>query len=210
MSGKMKGIKEFYNATAGEWAEKWYADETMLPLLRKFVALLQGRPRVLDAGCGAGYESMRLAGLGADVVGVDISEESIAIARARNADCRFELMDCRRLDRALGKFDGVASIALIVHIEEGELPLIFEGFKEVVRSAGFLFVAFVEGDGFSKEKSYVEINGEAYNRAFYLHPKSRIVETAKAAGFDFFEEWFLEKPMGQWKYLVFQAQQILK
>ena len=203
----MKGIKEFYDATASEWAEKWYADETVLPLLKKFVALFQGKPRMLDAGCGAGYESMRLARLGAEVVGVDISEESIGIARARNADCRFELMDCRQLDRALGEFDGVASIALIVHIEDSELPSVFDGFKEVMRPAGFLFVAFVEGDGFSEARSYVEINGEAYNRAFYLHPKSRVAEIAKAAGFDFYEEWFLEKPIGQWKYLVFKVSQ---
>ena len=201
----MKGIKDFYNATANEWAEKWYANEMLLPLLREFAALLPGGPRVLDAGCGAGYESMRLARLGADVTGVDISEESIAIARARNADCRFELMDCRRLDQSLGEFDGIASIALIVHIEDSELPLVFDGFKKLMRPAGFLFVAFVEGNGLSEEKSYVEINGEAYNRAFYLHSKSRVIEIAKAAGFDFFEEWFLEKAISQWKYLVFQA-----
>ena len=60
----MKGIEDYYNKTASEWAEKWYQNETMLPLLKKFMELFNIVPRILDAGCGAGYESMRLSRLG--------------------------------------------------------------------------------------------------------------------------------------------------
>jgi 2-polyprenyl-3-methyl-5-hydroxy-6-metoxy-1,4-benzoquinol methylase len=92
MSDDMKGVKDFYNKTANEWAKEWYSNETMLPLLKKFRELFDIKPRILDAGCGAGYESMRLACLGAEVVGIDISEESINIARIKNPKCHFELI----------------------------------------------------------------------------------------------------------------------
>jgi 2-polyprenyl-3-methyl-5-hydroxy-6-metoxy-1,4-benzoquinol methylase len=42
--------------------------------------------RVLDVACGHGRASRGLARLGAEVVGVDISVELIAMARAREAD----------------------------------------------------------------------------------------------------------------------------
>ena len=52
-------------------------------VIKKFIELFDTTPRILDAGCGAGYESMRLASLGAEVIGIDISEESFNIARKK-------------------------------------------------------------------------------------------------------------------------------
>ena len=48
------------------------------------VDLLDPRPgmRVLDLGCGDGRLAERIAACGADVVGVDTSEELVAAARA--------------------------------------------------------------------------------------------------------------------------------
>ena len=201
----IKGIKDFYNATAHEWADKWYSDETMLPLLQKFISLFETKPYILDVGCGAGYESMRLANLGADVVGVDFSEESIKIARSRNPDCRFELMDCKQLNKDFGIFDGVVALALIIHFQDCDLQLIFSNFKDVIRHKGFLFLAFSEGDGFSEERSHTEINGEKYNRSVWLHRIKRIIEVAESSGLKYYDEWFLEEAAGSWKYLVFQA-----
>lgn len=60
MSEEVKGVKDFYNAAADDWANEWYSNETMLPLLQKFLSLFNNKPYILDAGCGAGYESMRL------------------------------------------------------------------------------------------------------------------------------------------------------
>ena len=222
----MKGIADFYNATAHDWAEKWYADTTMLPLLEKFVNLFHAKPclcdsidtaqevhqnhkkgpRILDAGCGAGYESMRLTNLGAEVVGVDISEESIKIARERNPGLRFEVMDLRQLDNSLGIFDGVVAISSIIHIEDNDLPTVFHNFKQIIKPAGFLFLAIVEGEGLSERRSFVEVMGEQYNRAFYLHMGSRLTDIARQSGFEYYEEWFLDEPVGQWKYLVFKSQ----
>lgn len=85
----MKGIKDFYNKTASEWAKKWYEDESMVPYLMKFINYLPPNPRVLDLCCGAGYESMRLENLGAEVTGLDFSEESIKFAKKLNPHIKF-------------------------------------------------------------------------------------------------------------------------
>lgn len=201
----MKDTRDFYDATAHEWADKWYADETMLPLLQSFIALLPEKPHVLDAGCGAGYVSMRLSKLGATVMGIDFSEESILIAKEKNPSCTFKVMDCRKVDYALGQFDGIVAIALLVHMRDEELALVLNGFRKVTHENGYILVAFVYGEGLSEKRSYVDINGEKYNRAFYLHQPSRIVEAAIEAGFEYFDEWYLPEAIGQWKYFVFKA-----
>jgi len=200
----MKGVKEFYDKTANDWADKWYSDETMLPLLKKFIELFDTKPRILDAGCGAGYESMRIVNLGAEVVGIDISAESLNIARIKNPNCRFELMNFKQMDNSLGVFDGIVSISSIIHIEDCDLQIVLDNFGKIIKSMGFLFIVFAEGDGYNEKKSIREIDGEKYNRATYHHQPNRIIEVAQKSGFRYFDEWFLDEPLGQWKHYIFQ------
>lgn len=89
----LKNIKDFYNKTAMEWADKWYEDETLLPYLTEFMSYLPQKPSILDLCCGAGYESMRMQRLDANVTGLDFSEKSILIAKERNPNIRFVFED---------------------------------------------------------------------------------------------------------------------
>src|SRR2546429_373175 len=53
--------------------------------------------RILDLGCGTGALTAEIAGRGAEVLGVDRSEEMIAQARKKFPQLRFEMMDAREL-----------------------------------------------------------------------------------------------------------------
>ena len=53
--------------------------------------------RILDLGCGTGTLTAEIAARGADVLGVDRSEEMIAQARKKFPALRFEVMDARQL-----------------------------------------------------------------------------------------------------------------
>ena len=188
MKPKYKNIKDYYDATAHDTAIEWYANEMMLPFLKKFVGLFGTKPRILDAGCGTGCESMRLSNLGADVVGIDLSEESIKIARTRNPNCRFDLMDLKQLESSIGVFDGIVSLGVIIHIEDCDLHMAFDNFVKFTKPKGFLFLGFVEGDGFCERRSYREVGGEKFNRAVYLHQPKQIKNIAQKFNFDYNDE----------------------
>lgn len=165
----MKDTKCFYDKTASEWADKWYADESMLPCLREFIGRLPRSPKILDLCCGAAYESKRMKQVGADVTGLDFSEVSIRIARERNPGIIFHVEDMLKDYSYIGKFDGIAVIAGLVHIPNEELSRAFSSMWTVLNKGGLILPVVQSGTGKSALQSIVTIDGEEYDRAFYSH-----------------------------------------
>lgn len=79
--------------------------------------------RVLDAGCGAGDNALRIAATGVSVLGIDVAETAVAMARekadALGADAEFEVADALQLPRLGRTFDTVLDSALF-HALEGD------------------------------------------------------------------------------------------
>ena len=69
--------------------------------------LLAPRPgeRILDLGCGTGALTAEIAARGAEVLGVDRSEEMIAEARRKFPALPFQLLDARELRAKFGQID---------------------------------------------------------------------------------------------------------
>ncbi|KNY27173.1 class I SAM-dependent methyltransferase [Pseudobacteroides cellulosolvens] len=200
-------IQKFYNDIAQQFADEWYANEDLLPTLKRFIDLLNPNPRVLDMGCGAGYESMRLYKLGARVTGIDFSDEPIRIARERNPQCKFQVADFRKLDESLGVFDGIVAIASIIHIRDEELELVFCNMKKVIKHEGLVMIVVIEGLGICEERSKIEREGVQYNRPFYLHSKMRLNEVADNIGFEYFDDMQLSEEQASfgWKCLLYRS-----
>jgi SAM-dependent methyltransferase len=81
-----------------------------------------GRGRILDVGCGQGFESARFLGPDREVVGVDYAAEAAATATARyRADgLRVAQMDALDLGFLPAGFDGACSSHLIEHFTDPE------------------------------------------------------------------------------------------
>ena len=77
----MKNVADYYNKTATGWSDEWLKEKKQSTILEKFYNCFhQGgtrTPKILDLGCGAGYDSKILSKLGANVSGIDISEKLI-------------------------------------------------------------------------------------------------------------------------------------
>lgn len=197
----MKNTRDFYDKTAHEWADTWYADESMLPCLRDFIGRFQDPPKILDLCCGAGYESRRMKQLGAIVTGLDFSEVSIRIARERNPDIEFYVEDMLNDYAHIGKFDGIAVIAGLVHIPNAKLSRAFLSMSKVLDAGGLLLLVVREGTGKRVQQSYVTIDDEKYDRDFYAHTLDEL--KAYSDGLFVFVEEALPDEHDVWKRYLF-------
>lgn len=143
----MTDLEQYYDATAESIASEWYSNGILLPTHRDFMTLLPTRPRILDFGCGPGYEAMRLHDLGADVVGIDISVKSIEIARLRNPACDFLKMDFHAIDHRIGCFDGILASGSLIHVEPERMSGVLSSIRNLLRPGGVLAALVRDGSG---------------------------------------------------------------
>ncbi len=99
-----------------------------------------GGGRVLDVGCGQGFESVRFLAPGRRVVGADYSGEAVATASARYGPDGLVVTqtDAGRLAFAGGSFDAACSSHLIEHFTDPE-PHVAE-LARVIADDGAVFV----------------------------------------------------------------------
>ena len=97
--------------------------------------------RVLDAGCGVGYGSARLAARAASVVGIDVSDDAIAYAKAHYGapNLSFQTMDAAALSFDDASFDAVCSFETVEHVDDAER--VVAEFARVLTSDGVLVVS---------------------------------------------------------------------
>ena len=116
------------------WYEHWHR--------YAFARGLSAGKRVLDAACGEGYGAALLAGVAADVVGIDLDRAAVAHARSRYASLprlRFERADATELPFAAGAFDLVVSFETLEHLAAQERLL--AGFARVLADEGVLVIS---------------------------------------------------------------------
>ena len=90
-----------------------------MPLLFELGGKLKRGMRVLDVGCGNGYTAGQFLDRGCEVVGIDLSEEGIALARASYPGARFEILpadDDLLANLGCQHFDLVVSTEVVEHL----------------------------------------------------------------------------------------------
>jgi SAM-dependent methyltransferase len=106
---------------------------------------------VLDAGCGTGENALRIASLGLPVLGVDVAETALAIARAkageRGIEAEFAAADALELERLGRGFETVLDCGLFHTFDGDERPGYVASLASVTEHDGTLYVLCFSDDG---------------------------------------------------------------
>jgi ubiquinone/menaquinone biosynthesis C-methylase UbiE len=99
---------------------------------------------VLDAGCGTGENALHIASLGLRVVGVDVAETALSIARVkaagRGVDAEFIVADALQLGRLRRSFDTVLDCVLFHSFDEAERRDYVRSLSSVTHRGGNLYL----------------------------------------------------------------------
>jgi SAM-dependent methyltransferase len=106
---------------------------------------------VLDAGCGTGENALHVAALGLPVLGADVAETALAMARAtaraRGIEAEFAAADAFRLERLGRRFETVLDCGLFHSFNGDERPGYVASVAAVTEPGASLYVLCFSDEG---------------------------------------------------------------
>jgi len=173
----------FYRGNATAYAERKPRSAT----LTRFLGELPAGAKILELGCGAGYQAEAMLAAGFDVEATDGSPE-LAAEAARRLGRPVRTMLFHELDAAEA-YDGVWAHACLLHVPRDELSAILARVWRALKPGGLFYASFKSGDGEGRDKlaRYYNYPSEPWLRERYSEagPWAAIaVDTSEGKGFD--------------------------
>ncbi len=144
-AGRDPDVYAAYDALAREYDARFADELDHRPLERGLLTAfveLAGGGTVADVGCGPGHVTRFLAARGADVVGLDLSAEMVAVARERAPELRFAVASMLDLPAADGAWAGAVALYSIIHLGDDERARACRELARVLRPGARLLVSF--------------------------------------------------------------------
>ncbi|WP_035099870.1 class I SAM-dependent methyltransferase [Aneurinibacillus terranovensis] len=157
---------DWHSACRDQWnkmSENWQANSTemweegsrkdVIPVFTRYLTPEEGP--ILDTGCGDGYGSALLAGLGYEVVGVDLAERMIEKAKEReNTKLHLSFLqgDIMNLPFAEHSFQGIMAINVVEWTASPHKTIL--KLKKYIKPGGILALGILGPTAAPRQHSY--------------------------------------------------------
>lgn len=192
-----KRMQEAYDQVAAEYAAQYGAtDPVIVDWGMRFLGLVAQRGRILDVGCGPGQYMAWIEAHGSrrEVTGIDLSSGMLAQAKARVHGDLLQ-MDMRHIAFPDCSFDGIWSMASLLHLPKADAPLALREMLRVLNPGGALLMTIQEGAGEGWEEN--RFFG-ATQRFFARYNQDEATKMLTAAGFSVVDRGRNESPLRIW------------
>jgi SAM-dependent methyltransferase len=181
-----QNIIDCYNKTAKNYADKFINELNHKHLdrilLKCFVDENINKGKLIDLGCGPGQTTKFIADQElTDIVGIDISEEMIKVAKEINPHLQFETGDILKLEYPGNTFGSAIAFYSIVHFNYEQVRAAFKEIKRVLKEDGQFLFSFHVGEEIVHLDDFLE---HKVNIDFRFFDTEKIIGLVKETGFE--------------------------
>ena len=176
---KKKIVREGYNKVALAYQNERHENLEEMKILPEFTSRVTKGGKILDVGCGGGLPFTKYLSEQFDVIGIDISDKQIEIAKKNVPKAQFIRKDMTELDFPTAYFDGILAYYSIIHVPREEHFDLFKNFYRMLKPNGKALLCLHSTD-----------DPESYNDDFFGakmfwsgFDKETNIEILKKAGF---------------------------
>ncbi|WIM99160.1 methyltransferase domain-containing protein [Actinoplanes oblitus] len=186
-------------------AEKYQGEHSHNPyqaaLLEKISSLLPAGASVLDLGCGTGVPTAKvLTASDHRVVGVDIAERMLRLAREQVPAAEFVHADFAALPDDFGKFDAVTAFFSLLMLSKADIERTLDKIAGWLRPGGYFAIGMVN---FDADSIPIEFMGVPVTVSGYLEPDLKAVLEAHGLPVETIETVFFTPTDGPQESQIF-------
>lgn len=208
-------MKDSYQKTFETWNKiaELYEDKFMdlKDYNDSYNAFLKYLPRidssVLELGCGPGNITKYLlsARPKLKILGIDISDNMLTLAKRNNPGAEFKKMDIRDIQLLTNTYDGIVCGFCIPYLMKADLISLVKTSKTLLAKNGIAYFSFIEG---AYEKSGFETGSTGDSTFVYYYQEEFFRDLLKENGFeivDLFKQAFKKSNGRMENHLLFLA-----
>ena len=165
-----------YERGAHLYARGGLKAKTMEHEMLLFAGYLPPGAKVVDVGCGPGRDLLEMQAMGFEVVGVDNSEELLAMVPKEIPTVK---ADFRSIPLPDSSYEGVWACASLLHLPRTEMPKALAEVRRMLRVGGHFLVSVKEGQG----EAWVADKGME-ERFFTYYGSEELDKLLEQAGFE--------------------------
>lgn len=154
--------------------------ENVVNHLRFFLERIEGDD-ILDLGCGSGRDAKWFSQKGKNVIGIDLSENLLDIAKKKAPNAVFKKMDMKNLGFDKERFGGVWASGSIHHISKDEAKTLLKEIQSILKQQGLLYTSVKKGSG---ERYVRDERIEEGKRFFSFYAEDELNKLISKAGFE--------------------------
>lgn len=158
------------------------------------------KANILEVGCGPGnltrYLKSKKPQL--NILGIDYSQNMIALAEKNVKTVQFKVMDARNINTLKQSYDGIIAGFCLPYLSQKDGYTFLENSYNLLKKSGVLYVSYIEGNDLNSQY----ISAAAPNKGqmhMYYHNSHKMLSKLKLIGFEHVETFTekAEKPSGQ-------------
>lgn len=174
-------VRDGYDAIAARFAE--VVNPPSHPRhewLHDLMSRLPSSADVLEIGSGSGRPTAAaLVDAGHSVLGIDVSAEQVALARANVHNATFVRADVLSLDYAPASFDAVVSFYVLTHVPRRHYPALLRRIRSWLRPNGWFLATFGKSDSAGwLEEDFLGFGGASWTNSYDATTTKRLLEDA--------------------------------
>jgi SAM-dependent methyltransferase len=155
-----------------------------------FIDKLNG-DNILDIGCGSGRDAEYFVSKEFNVIGIDLSDRFIEISTAKVPKAQFVKMDMRNINFPVNSFDGIWSMASLLHIPKIDSQSTIIQLREILKTNGIIYISVKLGEG---EKFVKRDRYKGLEKFFAFYTESEISDLLEKCGFEIIKSSLYKVP----------------
>lgn len=180
---KNKVAVALFNKLAEGYQEKYMDVNLYAETLDFFCDAIEKKyPEILEIACGPGNITKYLLNRRPDfkILGTDLSENMLSLARKNNPSALFQLMDCRDLGSVEKKYDGLMCGFVMPYLSKEESLALIAAVSKILKANGLFYISTIE-DNYSNSTFKKGSTGEEI--FMHYHEAAYLTESLESNGF---------------------------